>query len=355
MSNDLIVKANDVIKASYQLTANEQRLILSAIAQIPKGVPVSDRNIYPIHAENFIELGVHPKTAYRDMKEAVERLYERNVIIKQGETVIKTRWVQMIIKMDRDWIRDNYQVFNPNAEKGDEELIEEAFSADYCIIGIKFAEAVLPFLSNLSSNFTQYLKQDIAGLSSAYAIRFYELMMQFKSTGFVKITIYELRKMLDLGDKYRATKDLRRWVIETAINEINEKTPINANYKLQKTGRKFTHLEISFKQKDNEKTKNENRDPNTIDWVEGATDNELKITRPLTKKQADGFAGLIAKYCAKDGNRTPEEISLGATLPQAFSNWFEAIEHIKSELQKEEAYKKYIPILSKIGYKETKK
>ena len=72
MGNDLIVKANDVIKASYQLTANEQRLILSAIAQIPKGVPVSDRTIYPIKAENFIELGVHPKTAYREMNDGNE-------------------------------------------------------------------------------------------------------------------------------------------------------------------------------------------------------------------------------------------------------------------------------------------
>ena len=34
--NDLVVKSNQVIEASYTLTTIEQRLILSAIAQIPK-------------------------------------------------------------------------------------------------------------------------------------------------------------------------------------------------------------------------------------------------------------------------------------------------------------------------------
>ena len=284
MGNDLIVKANDVIKASYQLTANEQRLILSAIAQIPKGVPVSDRTIYPIKAENFIELGVHPKTAYREMNDAIERLYERNVIIKQGETIIKTRWVQMIIKMDRDWIRDNYHFYNEGYQQGDEFLVEQAFPADYCIIGIKFSEAVLPFLSNLTNNFTQYLKQDIAGLSSAYAIRFYELIMQYKSTGYVKLSLADLRNMLDLGSKYEATKDLKVRVIETAINEINKKTPIKVNYELLKTGRKFTHLELKFKQKSKPKLIAPERDTKTVDMFSNLSDSQIKTYSSVLSK-----------------------------------------------------------------------
>ncbi len=281
MGDNLIVKDNDIVKASYQLTANEQRLILSAISKIPKGKPVSDREIYPIYAEDFIELGVHRKTAYREMNKAIDSLYEKNISIKQGNTIIKSRWVQMIIKMDRDWIRDNYHFFANDYEIGDEFYVEQAFPADYCIIGIKFSEAVLPFISNLSSNFTQYLKQDIAGLSSAYAIRFYELLMQFKATGFVKITLFDLRNMLDLGNKYKATKDLRKWVIDTAIKEINEKSPVNVHYRLIKTGRRFTHLEMKFKQKPKEvtETATANRDPDTLDWVDNLTDTERKIIR----------------------------------------------------------------------------
>ena len=59
--------------------------------------------------------------------------------------------------------------------------------------------------------------------------------------------------MLDLNDKYPLTADLKRRVIDTAIDELNEKSPITIKYKLLKTGRKFTHLELKFKSKDDEK------------------------------------------------------------------------------------------------------
>ena len=36
MSNDLIVMDNSIVKASYNLSVSEQRLLLSALAQIPK-------------------------------------------------------------------------------------------------------------------------------------------------------------------------------------------------------------------------------------------------------------------------------------------------------------------------------
>ena len=42
------MKSNQVIEASYTLTTIEQRLILSAIAQIPKGEPVTDEVIYTV-------------------------------------------------------------------------------------------------------------------------------------------------------------------------------------------------------------------------------------------------------------------------------------------------------------------
>ena len=49
--NNLVVKSNQVVEASYALTTLEQRLILSVIAQIPKGQEVSDDVLYPISIE----------------------------------------------------------------------------------------------------------------------------------------------------------------------------------------------------------------------------------------------------------------------------------------------------------------
>ena len=61
MSKMLVVKANNIIEASYQLSLNEQRLILAAISCIPKGEEVTDNTGYCVTRESFIELGINPK------------------------------------------------------------------------------------------------------------------------------------------------------------------------------------------------------------------------------------------------------------------------------------------------------
>ncbi len=300
MSKDLIVKANDVVRASYHLSVNEQRLVLSALAQLPKGENIAENRMYFVKAENFIELGVHPKTAYRELKQAVERLYNRSIIIHSNGIEIKTRWVQFVVRLTKEWIIKNKNLFEKAGHIFDIPAFQDdifdvdVFPEDYVVVGVQFAEPILPFLVNLKDNFTSYLKQDIAGLSGAYSIRIYELIMQFKSSMYVKLTLKELRNILELGDKYPLTADLKRWVIDLAINEISEKSPITANYKLIKTGKKFTHLEIRSKYKKNEESPRQlQRDPNTIDWVNGATDNENKL-KLLTQKQADYFSSKLA-------------------------------------------------------------
>ena len=80
--NDLVVKSNQVIEASYTLTTIEQRLILSAIAQIPKGEPVTDEVIYTVSVADLQKFGANETTAYRDLKESVSRLFDRSIVLR---------------------------------------------------------------------------------------------------------------------------------------------------------------------------------------------------------------------------------------------------------------------------------
>lgn len=270
MSKDLVVKANALIEAGYQLTTNEQRLILSAIACIPKGEPIDPNVGYCVSKRNFVNLGVNPKTANREIREACDRLFSRYVTIKTEQGEFKTRWVQDIMKYDKDWAEYNREFFI--------ETIGEDPDEDDCILAaITFSRSVIPYLTELKSNFTQYMLSDVKGFSSAYSFRIFEFMMQFKATGFIKIGLKEFRQRLDLGDKYPATKDLRVYVIDTAIKEINEKSPYAVKYDLLKTGRKITHLELRFKPKTKAIENKTERDPNTIDAFTGQTDREAKI------------------------------------------------------------------------------
>ncbi|STZ70244.1 replication protein [Moraxella caprae] len=147
---------------------------------------------------------------------------------------------------------------------------------DWKRVVIWFSPQVIPFLMNLTENFTKYKLSEIAEFSSSYSFRIYEFMMQFQSTGYIKISIKDLRERLQLGDKYPASKDLKLWVIETAVKEINEKSPYKVDYNLIKTGKKFTHLELRFKQKEKPKSL-EQKDPNTIDIFDNLTDKEREI------------------------------------------------------------------------------
>lgn len=330
MSKDLVVKANALIEAGYQLTTNEQRLILSAIACIPKGEPIDPNVGYCVSKRNFVNLGVNPKTANREIREACDRLFSRYVTIKTEQGEFKTRWVQDIMKYDKDWAEYNREFFI--------ETIGEDPDEDDCILAaITFSRSVIPYLTELKSNFTQYMLSDVKGFSSAYSFRIFEFMMQFKATGFIKIGLKEFRQRLDLGDKYPATKDLRVYVIDTAIKEINEKSPYTAKYDLLKTGRKITHLELRFKPKAKAIEHKIERDPDTIDWVNGATDKEIKL---LSQKQADYFASKLA-------NNT----NFGSKFARIGEDSKPFISRISNELQRDiSKVASYMPYLISEGY-----
>ena len=51
MTNNLIVKSNQVVEAGYELTTNEQRLILLGISKIPKEQDINPYFGYEITAQ----------------------------------------------------------------------------------------------------------------------------------------------------------------------------------------------------------------------------------------------------------------------------------------------------------------
>ena len=243
MKNELVVKSNQVIEASYRLSVVEQRVVLSAIAKIPKMCEVSDDEIYTVSVQDLQALGVHEKTAYRDLKEAVNRLYERSISLDIDDKLIKMRWVQRI-----------------------------EFTENQSIVALRFSKDILPFISNVKANFTQYMLSEVSKMQGAYSVRVYELLVQYKTTGERSISIEDFRFMLDLGTRYKQFNDLLKRVIEPSINEINEQSDLKVTATPQKTGRKFTHIKFTIKQKQKLKTLDPKRDPNTPDFFIKMTD-----------------------------------------------------------------------------------
>ena len=151
-------------------------------------------------------------------------------------------------------------------------------------------------------------------------------MMQYKSTGYVKIAIADLRFMLEIGLKYPLFADLKKRVIDVAIDDISDKSSYTVKYDLLKQGRKFTHLELKFKLKESAKKLIAERDPNTIDWVNGQTDNEAQQTKVpswQTKGLSDAQIKKIGVYTKEfiDANSSKIAPNDRRDYPEIFEEW----------------------------------
>ena len=294
MSNDLIVMDNSIVKASYNLSVSEQRLLLSALAQIPKNKQIDHKQAYYITRDDFVRLGANADQATRDIRNATKDLMKKTLLIDTNAGILEFHWLSEVLRFDKN-ADARLKLKYPNQEDYKKyinglrkynllESLPIGRHSDDIVARVVFDSRILPLLSELKDNFTQFLLNDVSGFGSVYSFRFYQMIMQFKSTGYCKVSLDDLRYSLALFEKYEATKDLRKWVIDTAVNEINEKTPYKVSYELLKTGRKFTHLELKFRQKLPSKKIATSRDHQTVDMFYSLSDSQIKTYSSILSK-----------------------------------------------------------------------
>ena len=336
MSNDLIAMDNSIVTSAYNLTLNEQRLIYCALKQIPKGVPLDPETAFYITRDDFLAFGVNPDTVAREIRHATTQLLKKTIVVPREDGDLEFQWLSEVLRVDRtaeQRLREKY----PNPEDHRKYLhglrtynlldsLPNRRDDDNIVARIVFHKRIVPLLSDLRASFTQFALADVTEFSSIYTFRIYQLLMQYKSTGYVKISLDDLRFMLVLFDKYPLVADLKRWVVETAVNEINEKSPYKVKYEMLKKGRKFTHLELKFKLKESAKKLIAERDPNTIDWVNGQTDNEAQQTKVpswQTKGLSDAQIKKIGVYTKEfiDANSSKIAPNDRRDYPEIFEEW----------------------------------
>lgn len=222
MSRDILVtKSNYLIEASYKLSLNEQRLVLSAITQIDPRKPLSPaKNKITVTAQEFAETFKMPlKQAYEAMEMAADRLFERDIRTSDPKNRNRehTRWVSSVKYWDA------------------EAKVTLGFSVD-----------ILPYLTKLHRQFTSYALKQVANLNSPYAIRLFEFLYQFKSTGEHFITVEDFRDRLQIADKYPLFADMRRRVIDPSVEMINAETNLIVTWEPVKKGKTITSMKFTF-------------------------------------------------------------------------------------------------------------
>lgn len=224
-----VVKSNKVVEASYMLSLAEQRVLLCCIAQIDSKAELTEDFKFEVTVAGISELvGIHNGSSiYRDLKIAAEKLYERSVIINDPDpdnpkiAQRKTRWISGI-----DYIPGEAKVV------------------------LRFAIGIIPYLTQLSREFTQYKLMHVASFESVYSIRLYELLAQWLKAGERVIEVDWFKQQFQVADKYKRVIDLKKRVIEPAIKEINEHSNIWVTFEQKKTGKTITHFKFEFGLKD---------------------------------------------------------------------------------------------------------
>lgn len=225
----LIVKDNALINASYNLDLVEQRLVLLAIIEAresQKGINANDS--LTVHASSYIQhFNVDKHAAYEALKNACDVLFSRQFSYqernKNGNIEnVKSRWVSEIRYIDKE-----------------------------ASVKLIFSPSVVPLITRLEQHFTSYEIEQVRHLSSRYAIRLYELLIQWRSIGktpFIELT--ELRLRLGVSDdEYQRMELFKRKILDLSISQINEHTDILVGYEQHKAGRVITGFTFIFTQK----------------------------------------------------------------------------------------------------------
>ncbi|GAB2564624.1 RepB family plasmid replication initiator protein [Spirosoma aerophilum] len=121
------------------------------------------------------------------------------------------------------------------------------------IIEVEFTNPIKPYLFDLKDNFTSFQLYAALRLSSKYAKRIYTLCSQWKDKGQTQtFSLDEFKKMLSLLDdkgneQYRQIGQLKQFVLDESVKQINQHTDLQINYTLEKKGRSFKNITFIVK------------------------------------------------------------------------------------------------------------
>lgn len=300
---DLVVKDNALINASYNLDLVEQRLILLAIVEARgSGRGINANDPLEVHAESYVnQFNVARQTAYQALKDACKDLFARQFsyqeVNRRGniENVL-SRWVSEIRYID-----------------------------DEATVKLIFAPAIVPLITRLEEQFTKYELQQISDLSSAYAVRLYELLIAWRTTGQTPvIELAEFRQKIGvLDDEYTRMGNFKDRVLNLAITQVNEHTDINVKCEQHKKGRNISGFSFTFKQKK---------------VITSKTPTSLDPFSKMTDAQRHLFANKLSEL--PDMNK----------YSQGTESYAQFAVRIAEMLQDKERFEEILPYLRKVGF-----
>lgn len=260
-------------------------MLLSKLGGVDKnGKYLQPKELKRDHTLSAKEFGhmfkMAPQNSYVALKKAVNKLLKTDITVPEEGT---TSYWRINVCSQAKYVKDEGK------------------------IEIQFTDSIMPYLKQVKERFMVYNLADISSFKSIYATRLFELLQEFKETGWMIKSLDELRHAFAVGNQYPKYANFKARTIVPACDEINRNYHIKLHFEEIKEGKSVTAIKFMFKpvivlKSTNEKTgetktrfiKHEKKIIDITSQTKlKSTDKKSKTTPKKSQKRGGFFSSVI--------------------------------------------------------------
>lgn len=211
-------------------------------------------------------------------------------------------------------------------------------------ITFKLESEIMPYITDLKSNFTQYDLDEVRKLESKHAIILYRMLIMYYNQYLYYsknkrkrkeqldelkspvMQISELRFMTDTEKKYKKYVDFKKRVLQPSVDEISEKTKINVDFKPIRVGINYVAIQFHISEKIIAKDAPETHP----DFEEKEQKKQMKESEIYTQVMASKYTQLLLKTNLIDSNMLLDQKKMNELGIQVYP-YYDQIFNIRGE------------------------
>lgn len=242
IDNQIIAQHNDLIKSVADMRKTSMKIFELAVGSLDASQNQQQRQVTIKKNIIFDILGQKSNSRNSHLRNALKDLQHNAVfhLMPSEENGHKEMLISPISKIEWDEQED--------------------------FISLYFTPEILPYITLLKKNFTQYKLEYIASMESKHSIVLYKMFSmyynqyeyyrkrgnrrdgQVESFRNPKLSVKELRKQTGTLNKYQKRfGDFKTKVLDKAVNEINDKTDLTITYEKIRSGRFISDIQFHIR------------------------------------------------------------------------------------------------------------
>lgn len=212
----LLVKHNNLVQGKYYLEASEQKLLYKIFEEIQKK-GYTTRMVHMSFKEFYNEYKsiLGKNITKKDFKELIENVQDKKPYIIKGDEYIRTQWFKIYGKLDLSEIKLELDI------------------------------DVFEYVQSLDRNFTGLRLETLYAFKSFHSMRIYELLKQWcESRREIPYSLDTMKELLGVENNvgYKNFSNFKKYVLDKALQEINEKSELAVEMDTIKEGRKVVGI-----------------------------------------------------------------------------------------------------------------